>query len=49
MNKKSEIRIILKYITFMKVAEKFGDLSYDEKHQVGSILAKKDFFTQKRT
>jgi deoxycytidylate deaminase len=43
MNKKSEIRIILKYMTFMKIAESLGDLSYDEKHQVGAILAKKDF------
>lgn len=43
MNKQSEIRIIIKHITFMKIAERLGDLSYDEKHQVGSILAKKDF------
>lgn len=43
MNKKSEIRLILKYITFMKIAEKLGSLSYDEKHQVGAILVKNDF------
>lgn len=43
MNKKTDIRIILKYLTFMKIAESIGDLSYDEKHQVGAILAKKDF------
>jgi deoxycytidylate deaminase len=43
MTPNSDLRKILKYITFMKITEKVGGLSYDMKHQVGSIVVDKDF------
>jgi deoxycytidylate deaminase len=43
MTSNSDLRKILKYITFMKITEKIGNLSYDMKHQVGSIVVAKDF------
>jgi deoxycytidylate deaminase len=43
MTPNSDLRKILKYITFMKITEKVGNLSYDIKHQVGSIIVNKDF------
>jgi deoxycytidylate deaminase len=43
MPKRSDMRVILKYITYMKITERISSLSYDPKHKVGSIILKKDF------
>ncbi len=41
--KNSKFREIAKYMTFMKMTEQIAKLSPDPKHQVGSLLIKKDF------
>jgi dCMP deaminase len=43
MTPNSDLRKILKYITYMKITEKISNLSYDSKHQVGSIIVNSDF------
>lgn len=43
MTSKSELRKIIKHITFMKMASNLSKLSYDPKHQVGSLLIKNDW------
>lgn len=43
MNKDSNLRKIVKYITFMKITERVASLSYDPKYQVGSIIIDKHF------
>jgi deoxycytidylate deaminase len=43
MTSNSDLREILKYISYMKITQKIGNLSYDMKHQVGSAIVAKDF------
>jgi deoxycytidylate deaminase len=43
MTPNSDLRKILKYLTFMKITERISMLSYDTKHQVGSIIVNSDF------
>jgi dCMP deaminase len=43
MTSNSELRTIIKHITFMKMAYSLSKLSYDPKHQVGSLIIKNDW------
>ncbi len=43
MTTNSELRKIVKHITFMKMAANLSKLSYDPKHQVGSLIIKNDW------
>lgn len=43
MTSNSELRKILKHITFMKMSEDLAKLSYDPKYQVGSLIIKNDW------
>ncbi len=43
MTSNSELRTIIKHITFMKMANNLSKLSYDPKHQVGSLIIKNDW------
>ncbi|SRR6266403_666902 len=43
MTSNSNLRKILKNLTFMKMTERVASLSYDKKYQVGSIVVNKEF------
>ena len=43
MTSNSELRKIIKYITFMKMTTSLSKLSYDPKHQVASLIVKNDW------
>ena len=45
MTTNSKLRALLKHITFMKMTESVAGMSYDPKHQVGSIIVKNDLST----
>lgn len=45
MTTNSKLRALLKHITFMKMTEAVAGMSYDPKHQVGSIIVKNDLST----